>query len=350
MSDTATTTISLSKEVDQQKEDLIVVQNLKKYFSVKREGAFLKKDYIKAVDDVSFTIKKGETFGLVGESGSGKSTLGRMIVNLIPPTEGNILFENKNILQLNSKDKRSIRKDLQVVFQDPMSSLNPRMKIIDIIAEPFSVHHVHKGKEREERVIELMKLVGLDPEKRNAYPHEMSGGQRQRVGIARAIALNPKFILADEAVSALDVSVQAQVINLLKQLQKELNLTYLFIAHGLNVVKHISDRVGVMYLGELVEIGETEKIFESPLHPYTQALMDTNPIADPRKRREKIILAGEIPSPSNPPTGCRFHPRCAFATEQCKTVPPKLSEYSDGSLVACHYPLENRSSSIITKK
>lgn len=328
-----------SKRVIEDKQVLLETVNLKKYFPIK-EGLFSKqKRYVKAVDDISIKIFKGETFSLVGESGSGKSTLGRTILRLQEPTEGSIFFDGEEITNLKKKEMRKIRHDMQVIYQDPYGSLNPRMKVFDLIAEPLRINKILSGKALEERVIELMEQVGLDPARRLRYPHEFSGGQRQRIGIARAIALNPKFILADEAVSALDVSVQAQVINLLVELQEKLDLTYLFIAHGLNVVRHISDRVGVMYLGHLVEVGEVEELYKRPAHPYTSALISTNPTPNPRAKREKIFLKGEIPSPSNPPSGCPFHTRCPLAQERCKLEKPGLVSISDSRSVACHYPL-----------
>ena len=328
-----------SKRVIEDKQVLLETVNLKKYFPIK-EGLFSKqKRYVKAVDDISIKIFKGETFSLVGESGSGKSTLGRTILRLQEPTEGSIFFDGEEITNLKKKEMRKIRHDMQVIYQDPYGSLNPRMKIFDLIAEPLRINKILSGKALEERVIELMEQVGLDPARGLRYPHEFSGGQRQRIGIARAIALNPKFILADEAVSALDVSVQAQVINLLVELQEKLDLTYLFIAHGLNVVRHISDRVGVMYLGHLVEVGEVEELYKRPAHPYTSALISTNPTPNPRAKREKIFLKGEIPSPSNPPSGCPFHTRCPLAQERCKLEKPGLVSISDSRSVACHYPL-----------
>ena len=329
----------LKEETFQSKKVLLKAKNLKKYFPLKSGFLSKEKRYVKAVDDISIEIYEGETFSLVGESGSGKSTLGRALLRIQDPNEGTIHFAGNEITTLNKKEMRKVRRDMQVIYQDPFGSLNPRMKVIDLIAEPLDINNLVKGKEREKRVIELMELVGLDPSRRNRYSHEFSGGQRQRIGIARAIALNPKFILADEAVSALDVSVQAQVVNLMKDLQKELGLTYLFIAHGLNIVRYISDRVGVMYLGKLVEVGEVDEIYSKPAHPYTNALIQTNPNPNPRNRREKIILKGEIPSPTNPPPGCRFHTRCPIATDRCKVDIPELAEVSPGRLVACHYPL-----------
>jgi peptide/nickel transport system ATP-binding protein len=323
----------------QQNETLIEVHNLKKYFPLKK--GILKKTIgnIKAVDDVTFEIRKGETFGLVGESGSGKSTLGRTILRLQEPTSGKIFFEGQDLCDLSNQDLRKIRREMQIIFQDPFGSLNPRFTIGEVIGEMFKVHNIASGKERDEKVCQLLELVGIDSNRRHYYPHEFSGGQRQRVGIARAIALNPKFILADEAVSALDVSVQAQVINLLKDIQDKLDLTYLFIAHGLNVVRYISNRVGVMYLGSLVEVAETDELFKHPAHPYTNALIATNPIPNPYKRNEQIILKGEIPSPANPPSGCKFHTRCPIATERCKVEAPLLQDIAPRHKAACHYPM-----------
>lgn len=324
---------------DRNSEYLIEVKNVKKYFPIKKGLLNKTVGNVKAVDDVSFGIRKGETFGLVGESGCGKSTLGRVILQLQKETAGDIFFDDQNITKMNAKELRKLRPEMQIIFQDPMSSLNPRFLIRDIIGEPLKVHTKMSKNEIDDRVVELMQLVGLDPSRRNRYPHEFSGGQRQRVGIARAIALNPKFILADEAVSALDVSVQSQVLNLLMKLQKELSLTVLFIAHGLHVVRHISDRVGVMYLGKVVETAPSDEIFQHPLHPYTAALLSANPVPNPHVRRERIVLKGDVPSPANPPSGCRFHPRCPFATDLCKTQIPELAEVLPGRQVACHYPL-----------
>lgn len=321
------------------REVLVEAKHLKKYFPLKEGGWRQKKKLVRAVDDISFTIYKGETFSLVGESGSGKSTLGRALLQLIEPTSGTVTYQGQEIQDLKRKELRKIQKDMQIIYQDPFGSLNPRMRVMDIIAEPLEINLVARGKEKEDRVIELLELVGLDPMMRYRYPHEFSGGQRQRIGIARAIALHPTFILADEAVSALDVSVQAQVVNLMKDLQESLGLTYLFIAHGLNIVRHISDRVGVMYLGHLVEVGEVEELYKRPAHPYTSALISTNPTPDPRAKKEKVVLKGEIPSPSNPPSGCRFHTRCPLATERCRTETPKLTPINRDRSVACHHPL-----------
>mgnify|MGYP001163400970 CR=1 FL=1 len=322
---------------------LIQVKNVKKYFPIKKGLLGRTVGHVKAVDDVSFDIREGETFGLVGESGCGKSTLGRVILQLHRATGGNILFNDHSIVKMRSRELRKMRQEMQIIFQDPFGSLNPRFLVKDIIGEPLKVHTKMSSQEIDARVVELMELVGLDPTRRNRYPHEFSGGQRQRIGIARALALNPKFILADEAVSALDVSVQSQVLNLLMKLQKELNLTFLFIAHGLHVVRHISDRVGVMYLGKIVEIAPSDDIFNHPLHPYTAALLSANPVPNPHLKRERIVLTGDVPSPANPPSGCRFHPRCPFAQERCKHEQPELLEVMPGRQVACHYPLVDQS-------
>lgn len=324
-----------------QPEPLLRIENLKKHFSIKGGGYFnSSKKVVKAVDDVSFNIYRGETLGLVGESGCGKSTLGRNILRLQEPTDGNIFFESKNILDYKNSELRKLRKQMQIIYQDPFSSLNPRFTVGEIIGEMYKIHGIAKGLERENKVKDMMELVGLDPTRYNSYPHEFSGGQRQRVGIARALALNPEFVVADEPVSALDVSVQSQVINLLMKLKKELGLTLLFIAHGLNVVRHISDRVGVMYLGKIVELSETDNIFDRPAHPYTAALLSTIPEADPRLKKERIVLKGEVPSPANPPSGCHFRTRCPLATERCKNEAPQLVEVRNKHYVSCHYPLE----------
>ena len=316
-------------------ETLLEVKNLKKYFPV-QAGVFGKNNgYVKAVDDVSFNIIKGETLGLVGESGCGKSTTGKMLVNLLAPTSGQVIFEGKDIASLSKKEQKNMRKNIQIIFQDPYSSLNPRMNIGDIIAEPMRINKIVEKAQIEKRVLELLNYVGLSNFHRNRYPHEFSGGQRQRVGIARALALNPKLIVCDEPVSALDVSIQAQVLNLLHDLQKEFDLTYLFIAHGLNVVKHVSNRVGVMYLGKLVEIAEGDLLYQEPKHPYSQALLSAIPIPDPTKKKSRIILNGDVPSPVNPPSGCRFHTRCWKCTEKCKIEEPVLEDLGKGHEVAC---------------
>lgn len=336
------TKVTLNKQTtgEAATEDVIIdVRNLKKYFPIHKGLLSRVVGQVKAVDDVSLTIRKGETFGLVGESGCGKSTLGRVILRLQGATEGEVIFNGRNIHEMGGKELRELREEMQIIFQDPFGSLNPRFLVRDIIGEPLRVHRKMSGKEIDERVVELMEMVGLDASRRNRYPHEFSGGQRQRIGIARAIALHPQFIVADEAVSALDVSVQSQVINLLMKLQKELGLTFLFIAHGLNVVRHISGRVGVMYLGKLVEVGETETLFAAPLHPYTAALLSAIPKPTPGRRQERIVLQGDVPSPANPPSGCRFHTRCPLAQAKCSQVEPLLEEIMPGRQVACHFPL-----------
>lgn len=318
---------------------LIEASNVKKYFPIKKGLLSRVTGQVRAVDGVSFGIRAGETMGLVGESGCGKSTLGRVMLNLQAATEGQVFFEGQIINVLKPDEMRQLRRKMQIIFQDPFGSLNPRLTIRDIIGEPQHVHFQAGRKEYDEKVIELMRLVGLDPARRNHYPHEFSGGQRQRIGIARAIALHPQFIVADEAVSALDVSVQSQVLNLLMNLQRDLKLTYLFIAHGLNVVRHISDRVGVMYLGKLVEVAQTDELFTHPLHPYTSALLSAIPQPSIHKKRERLILQGDVPSPANPPSGCRFHPRCPLAQELCRQEEPHLISVSQEHQIACHYPL-----------
>lgn len=317
-------------------EKLMEVHNLKKYFPVQSAGFFKKEQYVQAVDDISFDIYKGETLGIVGESGCGKSTMGRLLVNLINPTSGEILFEGKDINALRRENRKNLSKNIQIIFQDPYASLNPRMTIGDIIREPMKINGIASGIELENRLDKLLNQVGLASYHKDRYPHEFSGGQRQRVGIARAISVNPKLIVCDEAVSALDVSIQAQVLNLLDDLQKELGFTYLFIAHGLNVVKHISDRVGVMYLGKLVELADVDDLYSSPLHPYTQALLSAIPIPNPDKKRNRIILEGEVPSPINPPKGCRFHTRCSKCMDICKEKEPDVVKLENGHSVACH--------------
>lgn len=314
-------------------EVLIEIKNLKKYFPVK--GGIGKHLFVKAVDDVSFYIKKGETLGLVGESGCGKSTTGRTIIRLYEPTSGKIIFKGEDITK---KEMLPFRKHMQMIFQDPYASLNPRMTVGDIIGEALEIHNIATGNEKKERVQELLRLVGLNSEHANRYPHEFSGGQRQRIGIARALAVEPEFIIADEPISALDVSIQAQIVNMLEDLQKELGLTYLFIAHDLSMVKHISNRVGVMYLGKLVELAQSNELYEKPLHPYTQALLSAIPIPDPKvsKERSRVILEGDVPSPLNPPSGCRFRTRCKYAFDRCKDEEPLLKEVGSGHYVACH--------------
>jgi peptide/nickel transport system ATP-binding protein len=315
------------------KEALLEVNQLKKHFSLG------KGQLLKAVDDISFHIKKGETFGIVGESGCGKSTAGRTIIGLYDRTEGEVLFEGKNVHEMTGKERFAFQRRMQMIFQDPYASLNPRSTVREIISEPMEVHGLYPNKkERLERVYQLLEDVGLNRDHANRYPHEFSGGQRQRIGIARALSLDPEFIIADEPISALDVSVQAQVVNLLKGLQKRKGLTYLFIAHDLSMVKHISDRIGVMYLGNLVELTASSNLYKSPLHPYTQALLSAIPIPDPdvEDRRERIILKGELPSPINPPSGCSFRTRCPLAMEACLTVKPVWQEIEKDHFVACH--------------
>lgn len=318
-------------------KNLLEVNNLKKYFPVKA-GIFKRTvAHVKAVDDISFAVKEGETLGLVGESGCGKSTTGRTILRLLEATAGEVLFEGKDVMALNKTQLREIRRDMQIIFQDPYASLNPRMTVADIVGEPLDIHKLAANKkERNKRVIEILENVGLGEEYMNRYPHEFSGGQRQRIGVARALAVDPKLIIADEPVSALDVSVQAQVVNLMQDLQKEFGLTYLFIAHDLSVVKHISDRVAVMYLGKIVELADKKELFKNPIHPYTQSLLSAIPEADPKKKKDRIILEGDVPSPVDPPSGCRFHPRCPKAFEKCPVMEPEFKEYGDGHFAACH--------------
>ncbi|MCS7079715.1 MAG: ATP-binding cassette domain-containing protein [Chloracidobacterium sp.] len=307
---------------------LLQVERLAKHFPV--SGGL-----VKAVDDVSFVLQPGETFGLVGESGCGKTTVGRAVLRLIEPSSGSVVFQGHDLLRLTTLELRRMRRDMQIIFQDPYASLNPRMRVGDAIAEPLIIHGVGNPQSRRERVAELLRLVGLDPDYANRYPHEFSGGQRQRIGIARALALEPKFIVADEPVSALDVSVQAQVINLLADLREQFGLTYLFISHGLAVVEHFCTQVGVMYLGKLVEIAPSRRLFAQPRHPYTQALLESIPIPDPTRRKVRAPLAGDIPSPLSPPSGCRFHPRCPIAVEECRHAVPPLRDLGDGHQVAC---------------
>ncbi|PEC48487.1 peptide ABC transporter ATP-binding protein [Bacillus sp. AFS077874] len=318
------------------KKILLNVDHLKQYFPIK--GGILGRtvDHVKAVDDISFHIYEGETLSIVGESGCGKSTTGRAILRLDEPTSGSIHFKEKDLLSLGKKEMRKIRKDLQVIFQDPFASLNPRQTIGQILGEALAIQNVVPKEERKARIEELLGHVGLRPEAMERYPHEFSGGQRQRVGIARALAVDPKLIICDEAVSALDVSIQAQVLNLLKSLQKKFSLTFLFISHDLGVVRHISDRVMVMYLGKIVEIADKKSIFENPQHPYTRALLSAIPVPNPVHQRERIILTGDVPSPINPPSGCRFHTRCPFAIDICKTQAPELKISEQNHQVACH--------------
>ncbi len=318
---------------------LLDVRNLVMHFPLTKGIIFQRKvGAVQAVDDISLTVKKGETLGLVGESGCGKSTTGRAILQLYKPTSGSVMFQGRDLTKLSPGEMRPMRRHLQMIFQDPYASLNPRMTVGNIIGEPLQIHKiVQNGKERNERVQELLRVVGLNPYFANRYPHEFSGGQRQRIGIARALAARPEFIVADEPVSALDVSIQAQVVNLLEDLQEEFNLTYLFISHDLSVVRHICDRIAVMYLGKVVEIADRKKLYTNPLHPYTRALLSAVPIPDPvvERKRERIILTGDVPSPINPPTGCRFHTRCPYVMDVCKEKIPPLIQHPEGQQVAC---------------
>ncbi len=317
------------------KKDLIVVKNLVKYFPV-RGGLFQRVvAWVKAVDDVSFNVREGETLGLVGESGCGKTTVGRTMLYLTDPTGGSVQFDDIDIFSLKGNELKDMRRNMQIIFQDPYSSLDPRMTIGECVGEGLKIHGVGTSSERHELVIETLKKVGLEDYHSKRYPHEFSGGQRQRIGIARALALRPQFIVADEPVSALDVSIQSQVLNILKDLQREFSLTYLFIAHNMSVVEHISDRVAVMYLGKIVELAPREELFSNPLHPYTQALMSAIPIPDPRIRRQRILLPGDVPSPLNPPSGCRFHPRCPVVMDHCSHQEPRLLEVTQDHFTAC---------------
>lgn len=318
-------------------EKIIVIKNLKKYFPVQSGVLQRTTDNIHAVDGVDFYIEEGETLGLVGESGCGKTTLGKTLLRLYEPTAGEVFFKDTDILSVDKNDLRQLRRSMQIIFQDPFASLDPRMTVHDIIGEPFAIHKHAKGKEKEEKIRDLIRKVGLDPEIHTyRYPHEFSGGQRQRIGIARALAVEPEFIVCDEAVSALDVSVRAQILNLLNDLQKEFNLTYLFITHDLSVVRNICDRVAVMYLGKIVELADCDKLYENPKHPYTEALLSGIPIPDPNMKRERIILIGDVPTPINPPSGCRFHPRCAIAEKICSREDPELRDYGNKHFLACH--------------
>jgi len=332
------TTSQLDWKVEQgngQKRDLVEVKNLVKYFPVR--GGLLQRvvAWVQAVDDVSFSIKEGETLGLVGESGCGKTTVGRTLLRLVPATGGSVIYDGQDVLKANGRELKALRRNMQIIFQDPFSSLDPRMPVGESIAEGLLVHGMGSRRERFEIVIQTLRKVGLEDYHARRYPHEFSGGQRQRIGIARALALRPKFIICDEPVSALDVSIQAQVLNILRELQGEFGLTYLFIAHNLSVVEHISDRVAVMYLGKIVELTDRDELYRNPLHPYTQALMSAIPIPDPTLKRERIVLKGDVPSPLRPPSGCRFHPRCPVALEHCSKEEPQFKEVSPGHWVAC---------------
>lgn len=322
------------------KKELLKVEGLKQYFPIKGGMMGRTINHVKAVDDISFTIYEGETVSIVGESGCGKSTTGRAILRLEEPTEGVVTFNGQELTSLSKREMRKQRKDLQIIFQDPYASINPRQTVADVLNEAMTIQKVLPAKERRARIIELLETVGLNEYQADRYPHEFSGGQRQRIGIARALSVNPKLIICDEAVSALDVSIQAQVLNLLKDLQREFKLTYLFISHDLGVVRHISDRVIVMYLGKIVEIGDKYSIFENPKHPYTKALLSAIPVPDPTREKKHIVLTGDVPSPIDPPTGCRFHTRCPFAQEKCKVDVPVLRTHDSmikGHKAACHF-------------
>ena len=319
-------------------EVLLEVKNLKKYFEIDKSFFGKNKEYVKAVDDISFSIKKGETFGLVGESGCGKSTTGRTLIRLYDVTDGEVIFDGAEIGSMTESELKPYRKRIQMIFQDPYASLNSRMTVSDIIGEPLDIHGLATGEERQKRIFELLETVGLSKDHASRYPHEFSGGQRQRIGIARALAVKPDFIICDEPISALDVSIQAQVVNMLEDLQKEMGLTYLFIAHDLSMVKHISDRIGVMYLGKLVEVAESKALYDAPMHPYTQALLSAIPIPDPEVTRNanRIILEGDVPSPVNPPSGCRFRTRCRYVMDICSKKEPELRDVGEGHMVSCH--------------
>jgi oligopeptide transport system ATP-binding protein len=320
---------------------LLEVRHVKKYFPIRRGVLQREVAAVHAVDDVSFAVRAGETLGLVGESGCGKSTLGRTIVRLLEPTDGQIIFEGTPIEHLGTRRMRPLRREMQMVFQDPYASLNPRKRVGTIVSDPMRIHNLGSRAEQKQRVGEILETVGLSPEHYNRFPHEFSGGQRQRIGIARSLALRPKLIIADEPVSALDVSIQSQMLNLLEDLQNEFQLTYIFIAHDLGVVRHVSDRIAVMYLGKIVELSPAEELYARPIMPYTEALLSAVPIPDPdlAEKRERIVLEGDVPSPINPPSGCRFHPRCRYATDVCQQIEPPLVDYGKGHLAACHHPL-----------
>ncbi len=326
----------MASNLGETSRDMLVVEDLKKYFPVRAGLLQRVKAWVKAVDGVSFTIREGETFGLVGESGCGKTTVGRTILRLLPPNGGSVFFDGEDVFAMSKREFKGMRRNMQIVFQDPYSSLDPRMPVGEIISEGMMIHGIGTPQERAQTVAELLKTVGMNPYHARRYPHEFSGGQRQRIGIARALALRPRFIVCDEPVSALDVSVQSAVLNLLRGLQGQFGLTYLFIAHNLSVVEHISDRVGVMYLGKMVEVASRETLFRNPMHPYTQALLSAIPMPDPNYKKERIVLTGDVPSPLNPPTGCRFHPRCPRVIDVCKEIDPPFEQKHSDHWVACH--------------
>jgi oligopeptide/dipeptide ABC transporter ATP-binding protein len=320
---------------------LLQVKHVKKYFPIRKGLLQREVAHVHAVDDVTFAVRQGETLGLVGESGCGKSTLGRTIVRLLEPTDGDIIFQGESISHFGTRKLRPLRSEMQMVFQDPYASLNPRKRVGTIVSDPMRIHNLGSRADQKRRVGEILETVGLSPEHYNRFPHEFSGGQRQRIGIARALALRPKLIVADEPVSALDVSIQSQMLNLLDDLQNEFQLTYIFIAHDLGVVRHVSDRIAVMYLGKIVELSPADELYARPIMPYSEALLSAVPVPDPdlAAKRERIVLVGDVPSPINPPSGCRFHPRCRYATDVCKQVEPPLVDYGNGHLAACHHPL-----------